>query len=357
MSPSLHKRCRAAACAVIAAAFSFRSAIPAQGADVPAVSDLDTSSSEMRPVIDRWNADRGNLQRYYNIADSPERRARLRRFHQETKASLAALNFDAMSQDGKIDYILFRNELDHELRRLDLEEKEAQENAVWLPFSASIVQLEEARQKMDPIDPAKTAQALLKLNKEIETARTASEALLRADTGAEAVRKRRIVGNRAATEAASLRNTLRTWFNFYDGYDPMFTWWDEEAYRSADESLNSYATFLRERVAGLRVNASAAAETPAAGAGRGAPRIHRRHCRQPHRPRRADERTGLRNDSLHAGAAAHSGQPGIRLVPGGNEEGFERNGHGGRLEIRARKSQDHVRRARQAAADDSRSGA
>ncbi len=273
MSLSLHRRVRAAACAVIFAAFSFPALRPASGADIPASTDLDTSASEMRPVIDRFSADRGNLLRYYNITDAPARRARMRRFYRDAKADLATRNFDAMSEDGKIDYILFRNELDHELRRLDLEEKEAAENAVWLPFAGTIVGLEEARQKMNPVDPAKAAQTLVKLNKDIEAARTAAEAKLRADTGVDAVRLRRIVGNRAASEANSLRNTLRTWFTFYNGYDPMFTWWDEEAYRTADESLNTYTTFLRERVAGLRPAVPAAASVGGAaapaGGGRG----------------------------------------------------------------------------------------
>ncbi len=263
MSSTLfHKRCRAAACAVIITAFSIQTVPLAPAADIPA--GLDTSASEMRPVIDRWAADRGNLLRYYNITDAPARRARLRRFYEESKAGLAPLDFEKMSQDGKVDYILFRNELDHEMRRLEQEEKEAAENAVWLPFSASIIQLEEARQKMNPLDPAKTAQTLLKLNKEIADARTAAEAKLRADTAADAVRLRRIVGNRAATEANTLRNTLRTWFTFYNGYDPMFTWWDEEGYRAVDESLSSYGTFLRERVAGLRpaTTASRLSRTP-----------------------------------------------------------------------------------------------
>lgn len=253
------------------AAASLHTPLPA--ADTPAglPADLDTSASELRPWIERFAADRGNLLRYYNIADAPARRARLKRFYEDTRAQLSKQNFDAMGQDGKIDYILFRNQLDHDLRLLVQEEKEAKENAEWLPFSSSIITLEEERQKMNPIDPPKTAQALGRLNKEIEAARTAAEAKLRGDNGAEAARLRRIVGNRAANEATQLRNTLRTWFTFYDAYDPLFTWWDEEAYRTVDESLNSYATFLRERVAGLRSApaAAAAAAPPAAGGGGG----------------------------------------------------------------------------------------
>ncbi|MDE3197446.1 MAG: DUF885 family protein [Acidobacteriota bacterium] len=221
--------------------------------------------------MERYAADRGNILRFYNIAASPARRARLRQFYEETKAALAAQNFDAMSQDGKVDYILFRNNLDHELRRLDLDEKQQAEDAPYLPFAGTIVDLEEARQKMTPLDPVKAAQTLEKLSRDIAAAHQSVDAKLRAETGFQATQTHRIVGNRAAAEAAALRNALRTWFTFYDGYDPMFTWWAEEAYRTVDASLANYANYLRERVAGLKPEQADAAGA-AGGGGRGAGR-------------------------------------------------------------------------------------
>jgi len=234
------------------------------------LSDLDGNGSELRPLIERFAADRGNLQRYYNVPGSPERRERLRRFFTEAKATLAERNFDKLSQDGKVDYILFRNSLDHELQRLDLEAKEQEGNAAYLPFAGAVIRLEEARRKMAPMDGKKAAEALADLNKQIEAARKTVEAGLRTDTSSEAVRMRRIVGNRVATEASTLRNTLRTWFTFYDAYDPAFTWWAEEGYRTADAALLSYSGFLREKVAGLRATApevTAPAAVPGGGRG------------------------------------------------------------------------------------------
>jgi hypothetical protein len=267
----MDRRRRAAAAAAAAAltlAFALQTTLPA--ASTSEYSDLDTSKSEMRPMMERFAADRGNLQRFYNIAPSQERRARMRKFYEETKAALVARDFDSMSQDGKVDYVLFRNEVDHELRRLDLEAKEESENAAYLPFAATIIGLEETRQKMNPLDPIQTARTLDKLNKDIQAARTAIEATLRGEQTAQATQTRKIVANRAATEATTLRLALRTWFTFYNGYDPMFTWWDEEAYHTVDNALDAYATFLRERVAGLK---PPPAENPAAvtqnGGGRG----------------------------------------------------------------------------------------
>jgi hypothetical protein len=262
-------RLRACAGVVLITAFSFQTALPVHAAGE--LSDVDTSNSEMRPLIERFAADRGNLLRYYNIGGAPDRRERLRRFYNDAKATLAEKNFDAMSQDAKVDYVLFRNSIDHELRRLDLDAKEEAENSAYLPFAPAIVSLEEARRKMGILDPKKVAEMLADLNKQIDAARRAVDTKLRADTSPDAVRMRRIVGNRVATEAGSLRNILRTWFAFYDAYDPMFTWWAEEGYRTVDTSLQSYAVFLRERVAGLRPPGAdtAAAVAPPAGAGGG----------------------------------------------------------------------------------------
>ena len=242
-------------------------ALPATG-----FADLDTSNSELRPFIERLALDRGNILRYYSVPDAPERRNRLREFYATSAASLAGYEFDKLGQDGKIDYILVRNEIAHELRRLDREEKELAENAAWVPFGNTIASLEESRRKMEPVDARKAAERLTELNKRITEARQAAETRLRTDNSPAAVRTRRIVGNRAATEANSLRNTLRFWFNFYDGYDPMFSWWAAEAYRATDASLGAYATFLRERVAGLSANGDSPAPAVAAaggGAGRG----------------------------------------------------------------------------------------
>jgi len=96
------------------------------------------------------------------------------------------------------------------------------------------------------------------------------ETKIKEEKGADAIRIRRVAGNRSLIEAQSLRNTLRTWFTFYDSYDPMFTWWAEEAYKTADTALESYTKFLREKVAGL--------PPPKEEAGAGANRPPRSNC-------------------------------------------------------------------------------
>src|SRR6266699_4061143 len=86
--------------------------------------DLDLSRSEMRELLERYNVDRGNLSRTYPVALSPTTRARFRQFYTQWRDGLAKLDFGAMGEDGRIDYLLFKSHLDHELRQLDLQAKQ-----------------------------------------------------------------------------------------------------------------------------------------------------------------------------------------------------------------------------------------
>ena len=207
--------------------------------------DVDTSRSEMRATIERYTADRAIQNRSAPIDFSAVHIARMKQFYAEWLASLERINFDAMGQDGRIDYLLFRNQLEYELRQVDTRSKNFAETAPFLPFAQTIIDLEESRRRMESVDSAKAAATLSRLEKQIEQARKAVEA-----DGARNVKK--TVANRAAATADSLRNSLRSWFSFYNGYDPLFTWWADTPYKAADKTLQSYVTFLREKIVGLK---------------------------------------------------------------------------------------------------------
>src|SRR5262249_20063888 len=51
---------------------------------------------------------------------------------------------------------------------------------------------------------------------------------------------------------------------FYDGYDPLFSWWLKDPYAKLNDALTAYARTLRERIVGIRTGAA-----PIAGAERG----------------------------------------------------------------------------------------
>jgi len=242
------------------------------------VAELKPPDSEMRGAIERYTTDRAGLVRSYPLSLSPARSARFRQFYNDWLASLAKLNFDALSQDDKVDYLLFKNHLDHELRQLDIQAKQMAEIENLLPFSATITDLEEARRRMEPIDSAKVAVLLTGLKKQVDDKRKAVEAGLKpegqrgspADTTgrAEPIKVKKTAANRAVGTIALLRGALKNWYTFYDGYDPVFTWWNEEPYKALDQALNGYSSLLSEKVVGLR---PAESGVPAGNRGTGGP--------------------------------------------------------------------------------------
>jgi uncharacterized protein (DUF885 family) len=217
----------------------------------PEVAD-DLAPSEMRALIEYYIADRNSLQRTFFVNNSPARRERFRKFYSDALQRIQKLNFDAMSQEGKVDYILFRSHLEHELRQLDIEAKQQSEIEPLVPFARTIVDFEETRRSMAPIDSAKTAATLNELKQQLDETRRRVEAGLRPGDNPDAIRVKKTVAFRAVNAINSLRGNLRNWYTFYNGYDPVFTWWNEQPYREFDEALNSYAAFISERLVGLR---------------------------------------------------------------------------------------------------------
>lgn len=230
--------------------------------------------SEMRSAIERYTVDRGSLARSYPVAVSSGRRARFKKFYTEWLTSLQSQDFDSMSQDGKIDYILFRNHLEYELRQLDIQARQISEIETLVPFGAKIIELEETRRRMEPIDSPKIAATLNELKKQVEERRRALETSYREARGggeasSEAVRPKKTVANRAVAAINGLRNNLRNWYTFYNGYDPTFTWWNEEPYRALDQAMTSYASFITERVVGIKAEGAQTAAGPTRGGGGG----------------------------------------------------------------------------------------
>jgi uncharacterized protein (DUF885 family) len=217
------------------------------------------TGSELRETIERYDADHravghiysvcpsgraGGSRRFGGCFDEPSaaRLARYRSFYEEWLGRLKGLDFDKLSQEGKIDYLLLDNRLHRELRQLDLEAKRLEETGPFTPFAGTILGLADARRRMEPLDASKAAAAVTALSAQVAAVR--KQVQEKHEPQAAAIR--------AAREVEQLRTILRNWFEFYLGYDPLFTWWVEAPFKNTDKALQDYATFLREKVAGIQ---------------------------------------------------------------------------------------------------------
>ena len=212
------------------------------------LTDLNQAEGKIAGVIRRFTSDRGSLNRFYTAPYSSVKRGRFKQFYNESLKSLRSIDFESLNQEEKVDYVLFKMQIDYELRQLELEEKRFAEMESLLPFATSLIGLEDSRRLLQPLDQPKTAALLNSLNKQIQETKRTVEAGVKAGS----FKVKKTVANRASDAVLTLRGMFKNWSTYYNGYDPNFTWWVGEPYRIIDASLQDYGTYLREKVVGVK---------------------------------------------------------------------------------------------------------
>jgi uncharacterized protein (DUF885 family) len=201
--------------------------------------DLLAQSSEVLDIMINYNADRGSLERFYFVANSADRRERIRTLANEYLARLNQLDFEKMSMSGQVDYILFKRNLEAKLLELSIEEKEVNQLASLVKQGEPVYQLERTRRRGAVMKGDSVAKQIDDLNKVIKEATTN-------------ISKHPNMTRRLAARAEGIvkgqQAALKSVFDFYNGYDPQFTWWVTRPYQQLDSSLTRYATALKGRI-------------------------------------------------------------------------------------------------------------
>lgn len=194
--------------------------------------EMGPFDSEMRPMIERYSADVADFERIYPLTTSAARQARLDQFTNDEDAALRAVDFGKLSRNGQIDYLLLRNAVQRLRASVVLDRRRSAELEPLLPFYKTIVDFDESRRKMTALAPQTVGQQLAELAKAIDAAQSAHPTT------------KPTVTNRAVAQLKTLREALKNWYEFYDGYDPMFTWWAQDPYKKVDQALEKYAKSL-----------------------------------------------------------------------------------------------------------------
>lgn len=179
---------------------------------------------------------------------SPARIARLERFDKEWLDALDNLDTAALSPAAKRHLDSLRSTVKTNLSELDTEAATLSGIGVAVPFAPRLVALIEARIKVQEIDSQKAAGELTTVVKEIAAVRQRLTQGLD-DQHANGLRIGRTTAEQAAAAVELLRSQTAEWFGFYNGYDPLFTWWMGLPYKHVDGSLTEYAAFLKQTVA------------------------------------------------------------------------------------------------------------
>jgi len=203
---------------------------------------FDTGTG-LRAHIERYQADRAALARYYTIGESPQRIKAFRAFDNAWLRTLGEIPFSTLPHDAQVDHILLSNIVRLDLRRVEQTEQRLNEALPLLPFAAAIFELVDNRVRVEPPDSAKIAATLFRLEKEI--------AGLRKEIPSRKGTTKPATANRAARLTREFLTALKEWNTFYNGYDPGFSWWTAEPFAKLNTAMDAYADDLREKLAGV----------------------------------------------------------------------------------------------------------
>lgn len=211
--------------------------------------NLYEQTSEVAGIIMQYGQDVKAIRYFYspmvanrgynmqpNNLNSPEQRKRLNEMDQEYLKKLAALDFKAMSIYGKVDYILLKRSIEDHLLGLSQEEKEYKQIEQYIPFAEKIYQLEKERRRGNTMDGEKVAVLLNNVLKEVKGA---SENIKKVEA------LERPLATIAESAVRSIEARLKSTYEFYNGYDPLFSWWVPKPYQALDSTLLVYANQIK----------------------------------------------------------------------------------------------------------------
>lgn len=208
--------------------------------------EISLQGSEMTNTIIQYREDRGSLDRFYFLESSPERISRLQELDRQYTRRLAQFDFEKLGNEGKVDYILFRRNLQDDQAQLATDEKNTRLGEQYLPFAAAVFELEKSRRRGAAPDAPRVARSMQEwssiLKKSIQAIDSNNQINLPAAYAAQKLGR-------------DLADAVRSVDNFYRGYDPQYTWWTELPFKALDSLFGVYG---KSMVARARKNSAAA---------------------------------------------------------------------------------------------------
>jgi hypothetical protein len=214
---------------------------------IPAKSSLYEQASEVSGLIIQYGQDMNAIRDFYSpytaidcyenqsVQTSPEERKRLTEIGNEYLEKLKQTDFDGMSIYGKVDYTLLKKQIVYDLGAIKLDEDEYNKITAYIPFADEIYQFEKKRRRGISMDGQEVAMQLNNILKAVKASQTSFNAVKSLDMP---------LARKGKVAVLGLRSRLKSFYDFYIGYDPAFTWWAPKPYQKLDTALNNYATLI-----------------------------------------------------------------------------------------------------------------
>lgn len=189
-------------------------------------------------LMREYIADRGSLERKYQLKYSDEYYDRMLRLVSDWKLQLEGLDYESLPGSERIDYQLFINHLKKRQFDLELERERTEEVSGVLDFAGPLVDFVRERRRGDSPESRAVADAFHDASVELQRRMHAMENEEGFDTWLQA--------DRAASMVEDLRGNLEWAFDFYHLYHPDFSWWVAMPWEQLDADMQAYEEALKK---------------------------------------------------------------------------------------------------------------
>lgn len=201
------------------------------------------SAPTMQDRIIRIQQDLQALGRLFPLGIAPDQKKRLDFYIKSELKELEKADFKSLSVTDQTDFVLLKHYLSSRVRRSDIEARLDEKTASLRPFSKTVFELEKSRRGLEVIDGKKTAEQLKSIFDSIAETKKKVEGGIKMD---------RTVAFRGSKVLEEMKRWLERWFRYYEGYDPMFTWWAAEPYKKVSAGLDELNNLVREKLVGIK---------------------------------------------------------------------------------------------------------
>lgn len=207
--------------------------------------DLYNHTTPLEPIIVQYGHDIEAINYYYGpmpkgwgsqyAAASPEQIERLEKLNQDYMKKLNVFPYSRLETSGQVDFILLKRKIKKNLEVLESNKKQYNQLASNLLFADKIFALEKLRRRGHHLDGEAVARELATVVKDLDQATRNLQiktTLPNVDV------------DYLNTLLYSLDLRLTSTFDFYNGYDPQFTWWVPKVFQEVKDKLKKYKELL-----------------------------------------------------------------------------------------------------------------
>ncbi|MDG1891885.1 MAG: DUF885 family protein [Verrucomicrobiota bacterium] len=208
--------------------------------------ERDSSLPPVRALIEAYRQDTAVLERWHPWQMSRGRHARMQLVLGQFTGALRSIPFETLGHEEQVDYLLFQNQLTFDARQLDQGRERHLEIEGWVPFGDRVLDLVEARQRVEPIDPEGAAGVVHQLALDVRAMQQSLDG--QSENTSETLTP--ALAGRLGQWIDDYKAALRDWYGFYAGYHPSFTWWLKQPHEDLQAALDDYARHVRVEIAG-----------------------------------------------------------------------------------------------------------